>query len=438
MTNIADASPPVRSAASTGLRLDLFAAGLIFIILLIMPIELAEGRTVRATLQVVLFLLVLLITPQFARRSIVFWSPVVCYALFATVSTLWSIAPDFTVKYGLQLAITALMGVHFARCMGPTRFIAVLYAATFAYCILSILSGRLGASAVGPVLIGLAGSKNQFALFAQLLLLTGVTIIMDRTQPTLLRFSFIVSAPISALIILNANSAGAMLTTIVGLLVFLMLLTLQHFGRRARVALVAIAALACVPIGPLTPEIQRAAAEITHTVLKKDPTLTGRTLLWARADALIQDRPLLGYGYSAVWMDDTTLGLGLRRLAGQQEGRGFHFHNTIKQVTVDTGWVGLLIYAATAIIIFLGIAWRTLISPTPPVIFFMTFMLIIVSRSFAELVHGPFSMLYLITAATAVIGFKGVVKRPAAEPRYAALAPTGPLVAALRLPAPLR
>jgi exopolysaccharide production protein ExoQ len=128
----------------------------------------------------------------------------------------------------------------------------------------------------------------------------------------------------------------------------------------------------------------------TQDVLKKDTTLTGRTYLWARADELIQERPVLGHGYRAILVGGTVEGQGVLRWAGQQDGRTFHFHSTYKDVTVDFGYVGLILFVGTMGLALFLLTRLVLFHPTPAYSFFLASFLTILSKSPAELVLGQF------------------------------------------------
>ena len=74
-------------------------------------------------------------------------------------------------------------------------------------------------------------------------------------------------------------------------------------------------------------------APLLENVLHKSVTMSSRTPMWAKAVALIKEKPLLGYGLmdkEAVW-----------RLIDQ-----VNCHNLFLQVLFNTGLVGLAVYAA--------------------------------------------------------------------------------------------
>ncbi len=80
------------------------------------------------------------------------------------------------------------------------------------------------------------------------------------------------------------------------------------------------------------------------TAIFGDPTLTQRTDIWAFAVKMIEQRPWLGYGYEVFW------GASVES-PSVREGPGFvaqmpHAHNGYIDIVLQTGFIGLAIFAA--------------------------------------------------------------------------------------------
>jgi exopolysaccharide production protein ExoQ len=92
--------------------------------------------------------------------------------------------------------------------------------------------------------------------------------------------------------------------------------------------------------------------DIFLNLLGKDATLTGRTKIWAAVMRQIQERPLLGYGYGAVWTEDTGWG-PLAWIVKEAGFRPVHAHNSWLEQWLGMGLWGLgawsLYYAMTMI-----------------------------------------------------------------------------------------
>ncbi|OJU08257.1 MAG: hypothetical protein BGN86_03445, partial [Caulobacterales bacterium 68-7] len=279
--------------------------------------------------------LVLLKWQQIILRVGKAW-PVLLFPVFALLSTLWSDDPSVSFRYGLQLVFTYLVAIAVAASITPSRLVGAIYLASLIIAILSILSGRQGNSEVGPVLVGLTGSKNQIAALAQLLLAACPLLFFDRSHSRFLRTTALVTAPAAFYLLIQAQSATGILTAIgaTGLIVGLMALrVIPPTGRVA--ALVAVVLLAA-PFVILKDLIIEQAQSVSTTVFKKDATLTGRTYLWRQADRLIEERPVVGHGYRATWLGKSATSIGLLRWADVPDPRGFNFHSTYKELRVDT------------------------------------------------------------------------------------------------------
>ena len=86
----------------------------------------------------------------------------------------------------------------------------------------------------------------------------------------------------------------------------------------------------------------------------KDATLTGRTGIWTEVLRIIDEKPLLGWGYKAMWVKDDPTTVQVDERNG---GWGVpSAHNALLEVTLELGLLGL-----TVILIILGDAlWRGL------------------------------------------------------------------------------
>jgi exopolysaccharide production protein ExoQ len=143
------------------------------------------------------------------------------------------------------------------------------------------------------------------------------------------------------------------------------------------------------------------ATHISTTVFKKDATLTGRTYLWRQADRLISQRPVVGHGYRSVWLGQSFETTGLLRWAGLSSGKGFNFHNTYKEVTVDTGFLGLALFTFSfGLMGFLSFA-RFLSDGALAAAFFFSTYLTYAAKAFTELIISPFGTPTLLLFAIA-------------------------------------
>lgn len=343
--------------------------------------------------------------PALFMEIVLRWWPLLLAPILAVVSALWSDAPVASARYGAQYLFTAFVGVLLARLMTPRRFVTVFLLAMFVFCVGCIINGRQGTSAEGWVLIGLAGSKNQLGYAAQLLLLAAITVLLFKNSSPYLRWVAVLSLPLAVFLLEGTNSATAVLMAAGGSAALLAMWFTERMQPGGRLAALIGAVVIIAPLSALTPE---AIAWINHFVfdtLNKDPTLTGRTLLWEVADDLIARKPLLGWGYQAIWMGDSIDTIRLQRLTGITDGRVFHFHHQFRQIAVDTGLVGLTAFVGLLVSVGFSQVRQLLIRPDVTTSFFFVIFMLMLARAFTDVIIGPFSIHTLIFMAACTYAF---------------------------------
>jgi len=323
----------------------------------------------------------------------------------ALLSGLWSDVPMVSFRYGAQFLFTCFVGILVAQLLTPKRFICVLVAAMFVFCLLCIAWGRQGTSTEGMVLIGLTGSKNQMGYAAQILLLAAAATLMMKQVGPILRIIAFLSLPLATYIVAGTNSATAVLMAFGGSAVLMGLWWAERLPPGGRLFTLVGAVLIFAPLLALLPEAIAFTNHFLFDTLGKDPTLTGRTILWERADALIDRKPILGYGFQAIWMGDSSDTIGLKRLADIEDGRQFHFHHQFRIIAVDLGLVGLLPFAIAIIAAGFGHVRQVLLRPSVQTSFFFVLFALMVARAFTDQIIGPFNMHTLFFFACSVYAF---------------------------------
>jgi O-antigen ligase len=255
------------------------------------------------------------------------------------------------------------------------------------------------------VLIGLTGSKNQMGYAAQLLILAGLAVLLLRDTPAWLRGVAALALPVGVYVLLGVNSATALLLGIGGAAVLFVLWFTQRMQPGGRLAALLGAGVIATPLLLLLPEALQAWNHFLFDTLDKDPTLTGRTILWAHADDLIARRPLLGYGYQAIWMGDSSETIGLKRMFGVTDGRTFHFHHQFRQVAVDTGLVGLAAFVGAIIAVGLNGVRQVLLRPSVPTSFFFVVFALMTARAFTDLIISPINVHMVLFYAACTYAF---------------------------------
>lgn len=316
--------------------------------------------------------------------------PLLALGLFAAASALWSEVPGVSLRYGTQLAITGLMAIILGRVLTLRQLaLAVLIGLSVA-CLAGLATGRTGASESGPVLIGLAGSKNQMGYIALAWLTAGLCVVSSSGYRVAARFLGGLATFPAAFLIAQGDSATALVSAavLVGLLGLLALAA--WLGRGGRLFALLGAGLLAVPTLVALPEIERQADILRSDVLQKDDRLTGRTLLWEDADRLIAQAPIVGHGYKAIWLGPA--GKGLLARNGQTDGRAFHFHDTFRELLVDLGFIGLALFLLPLTYAVLRSVVLLIAAVDAPRAFAIATLFTIILRVRTELVVGPFML----------------------------------------------
>jgi exopolysaccharide production protein ExoQ len=150
------------------------------------------------------------------------------------------------------------------------------------------------------------------------------------------------------ILIIFARSGTALVLSSIYLLGAILFVLLQY-ARQYFGVFLAMAAAVALTIAV----IFIAYPDMVLQILGSDPTLTGRTELWRIVLGLIWDRPLLGWGYSAMWLQDDPITIAISSDVGWAVPQA---HNALLEVTLGLGVVGLVI-----VITFVGESiWRAI------------------------------------------------------------------------------
>ncbi|MEJ0059752.1 MAG: O-antigen ligase family protein [Terricaulis sp.] len=389
-----------------------------FFFVMFMTAQVPEVGPLLVVAQMGLFALLIASRPGECLKALLKWWPLMLTPILAFVSFTWSDLPAVSARYGFQLLFTAYIGVILATLLPPSRFLAMSFLSMFVFCVLSIISQRQGFAAHGMVLVGFTGSKNQMALAGFALMLAAAGTMLDPKQSRLLRLATIPAYPIALYIIAGAASATAVLIAGVAAPALAAAAFAQRLKPAGRVATILGVLLFLSPIAFIWTDILEWINRFMIDVLDKDPTLTGRTYLWAHAEALIERRPVFGYGYQAFWLGGSVDAVGLLRWAEQTDGRQFHFHNTFLQIGVDTGYIGMAAFVVTLIVIGVMSARQFILTPTVATSYFFVNFIILAMLAMTELILAPLLPRTMLLYACAVYAFWSPVKRAAPKPAW--------------------
>jgi exopolysaccharide production protein ExoQ len=249
-----------------------------------------------------LFMMGLMVLGRYEVISAIRKNPVLVLSgpLLAAASALWSGSPYLSFRAALDLAFATGLACYLSERFSSEhlmRFFAFVGAVAAALSIglaLLLPSYGLFQRYGGGAWQGIFSHKNGLGVTMAILLTP--MFFLQRPMRTKLTYA----AVLLGLVVLSQSRTAWFVTA--GILTFV---AWEFLFRRLRgiesVALSAIAiALACVLI---TAAVSHLAAFMT--VIGKDPTMTGRTLIYQLVIEAILKHPLGGYGYGAFWFGAT-------------------------------------------------------------------------------------------------------------------------------------
>lgn len=258
--------------------------------------------------------------------------------IFALASTVWSVERLISFRSGVYLFMYLVAAAYIA-----TRFeyeeLVWMLGKTLTLLALASIPGQYLLPSV-PTSSGQWTGVFQHKDGLGLAMVIGiVSLVLARKPWTLIRMSSI--ALCFALLCLSRSLGPFLwLVTAVASLAFL-----RSRGRARPIMLIALLG----PIVILPIAVPNFLAVVTG-MLGKDPTLTGRTEVWAIVIRMILVHPLLGYGAGAFWSTEAQM---VHVLVGNWSPH--HAHNGYLDICLNLGIVGL----ALVLIILVDIFRRT-------------------------------------------------------------------------------
>lgn len=307
------------------------------------PFDVSEGSLVLRRIWMANYLITLiLVAPRWKRVITPLLRDPVLILLMALValSLSWSETPEIALRRAVALFGTTLFGAYMAaRFSFRDQLVLVITMCTIAM-LMSIaivfLIPEMGIMTQGAYQGAWRGSFSHKNPLARTMVLAALAYALIPTQTLLGRASRWLGIFAAVGLVMMANSATAILA-LVALWGFYRLVRMQRWQARARLAVFAIGAAGAISVGVLIID----NLEVIFGWFGRDTSLTGRTLLWSSAIQMIEQRPLLGYGYSSFWLGAQSAAGIIWQAVGWDPG---HAHNGFVDLTLDLGLLGLCLY----------------------------------------------------------------------------------------------
>ncbi len=265
----------------------------------------------------------------------------------AFISVLWSLDPAITLRRSIALLLATLYGVLLAI-RYPFLTVLKLLGTVMSLIVIASLIGI--ASGFGWAVMdyphpgawqGIMFHKNALGRIAGLALIVFVT--LSQQYSGWWRLSWYGLSLGTVILVVGSRSMTALVVTTLVVTAWLTLTMLYSLASRERWQMTALVLTTILPISTLGviywPEIV--------SLIGRDPTLTGRLPLWQSLIGIGIQRPLLGYGFGAFWIDPSqmlSLDIALMRLRFWWAN---HAHNGYIDVWLELGLVGLMLILTT-------------------------------------------------------------------------------------------
>lgn len=261
--------------------------------------------------------------------------------LLCFVSKFWSIDPSTTLRRTIALAFTCLFGLFIgARFRGPQltqllgiTFIILAVGATLA-CVLTPGFG-VHQDVNAGMWKGLWYEKNQMAAMMTIGFIACTT---SAYQVPERRRMWIAFAVLMFFLVLMTRSKTSLLACLLAAGTFPVFLALRRGGVLSILFVWLSATVALVGSA-----VYMMAPELIFKALGKDPTLTGRTEIWASLGRLSDKRPWLGYGYKAFWTPESVPASVVRAETHWDVPSA---HNGWLDLLIQLGWVGVILFGS--------------------------------------------------------------------------------------------
>ena len=411
--DVIDQAAPERPLGRLG-RLTLDADGLFALAIFLPLLFIVQLATLGAAFVAALTPIYLFVRRKGLVRALLPRAFLLIVPAFAMLSVLWSEAPRETFRFAAQLGLTALAGLLLSSAPRQETVVRGMTLAFFTYVAVAVVAGGrvgIGVGAGGEALAGLTESKNLLGDIASTGLLISMAAVMMAIRSRSWTWVAIggLAMGLDLYAVVAARSAGALLGLGMGVGAMCALTPLTKVGPLLRGWLTGAVALCLLAGGLGYRTLVAGMINLGADLFDKDPTLTGRTYLWYRAADLIREKPMLGRGYYAFWRQGNTDAEGLWRYFGIESRGGFTFHNTLVDILVTLGWLGVVVIAVVVLIAMAAILRRFVARPDLSLVFWISILLYQMARTPIETIGiAPFYFSTVLTFGALGAAFGGV------------------------------
>lgn len=329
------------------------------------------------------------------RRNIL-----ICILTFIILmSFLWSIYPVSTLKDLREVVQMTMFALYFAMRFSVKEQVKLVAATLGVGIVLSVFY-----AVVNPT-IAIHGADHPGAwkgiydyknTFGSMMVLSSLAFFLLPIEKPIFQLYRWVGFGFSMLMMLLSTSKTSLVLSF--LLVFIVILYRQ-FRWQGKISVVyldiGILVFGCIGILVLTQWVE------IITGLGKDPTLTGRTVIWSHVLMVLEDRLFLGFGRGAFWDPQSPYPAE----AGRQLSSWYHpphSHNGYIDLALDIGLVGFLLFLVIFFIAYFRSLRMAYAAKNPedtwPLAFLMFLAMNNITESYLLRLANIYWVLFLATA----------------------------------------
>ncbi|WP_322814961.1 O-antigen ligase family protein [Chloroflexus sp.] len=338
---------------------------------------------------------------QLGRKGWLLWALVG----WALLSTLWSAAPEITLRRSLAAVLGLLYGLLLAVRYRPEEVLRMLGTALAIVVVASLIAvvmvpdwAIMGFPHEGAWQ-GVLYHKNALGRLCALAL--AVFWVLARAERSCRSVFWRVAMLIAGILVLGSRSATGLILALALPAGWWLLRAWSRLPGLLRPAAGSLAMAVFIPGLLVLPNIVESVLEF----LGRDLTLTGRTPLWLASIPLALERPLLGYGYGAFWLGERGPSAAVWAVTWDAS----HAHNGYLDLWLELGLIGAGLAFVLVVLTMVRYASAALQFKDIPIIsfgFLVSLLIFVINMSEAILLESGlakafywvlFAYVYLLT-----------------------------------------
>lgn len=289
---------------------------------------------------IVLFVHVILFFIKIKVKIFKRYIPFILIGIWCLLSTTWSINPSYTLEYSLRLNAFIILCIVMVQNLTNKQIAKIIFYYFTVLVVLNLFSvifmkdisiyydSRFTLSYKGlfSQRTGFAGMMGMSFIY-----MFGYLKIADKREKIILIFNL----TMTPLLILSAN---AVTTVVVTILVSLFII---FYSKIKSKILSTIIIISPIIVSFYLVFLRSTAFNKLFLLIGRDPTLTGRTMIWDLLMNLMKSNYTKGYGYMAFWYTDDFIWTNVNSRLGFEPT---HAHNGLFEIIIGLGLIGLILY----------------------------------------------------------------------------------------------